>query len=150
MAVGPRIGELLVAAGLVTEEQLAEVLAEQGRDGKRLGHLLVERGYVTEVDLTQILSQQLSVAWVSLNHVYFTRELLRLLTVDLAERLTVIPVHTRAGESGTRILYIAMDDPTNIEAMEQVARYTGMNVRPLIAPPSEIRKAIASQYGTDG
>ena len=149
MAAAPRIGELLVAAGLITETQLEKVLSEQERDGKRLGHLLIQHGYVSEVDLTQILSQQLSVAWVSLDHVEFTPELLHLLTVDLAERLAVIPVHTRTGEGNTRILYIAMDDPTNIEAMEQVARYTGMNVRPLIAPPSEIRKAIAAQYGAD-
>ncbi len=147
MAHPPRIGELLVAAGLITETQLKEVLAAQTEGSARLGTLLVEHGYVSEVDLTQILSQQLSVAWVSLDHVDFTPELLRLVTVDLAERHVLIPVHTRTGEGNARILYVAMDDPTNVEAMEQVARYTGMHVRPLIAPPSEIRKTIRVQYG---
>ena len=148
MGYAPRIGELLVAAGLISTPQLQEVLTEQAERGVRLGGLLLEHGYVSEVDLTQILSQQLSVAWVSLNHVDFTPELLRLITPDLAEQLVLIPVHTRI-DKHARIVYVAMDDPTNVEAMEQVARYTGMHVRPLIAPPSEIRKAITAQYGAD-
>jgi hypothetical protein len=66
--------------------------------------------------------------------------------VSLAEELMVIPVYSRVDRKGQKILYVAMDDPTNVEAMQQVAHFSGTNVRPLIAPPSEIRKAIKAQY----
>src|SRR5690349_24385266 len=81
-----RLGELLVRAGLITGRQLEEALAEQRRVGKRLGSLLAETGLVSETQVTQILSQQLSVPWVSLHHIDFSRELLDLVPVDAVER----------------------------------------------------------------
>lgn len=147
MMQGRRLGELLVAAQLVSEEQLAEALGAQRASGVRLGDLLVERGIVSEIQLTQVLSNQLSVAWVSLRHVDFTRELLSLVPRELAQSHTLIPVHFRLGKQKQKILYVAMDDPTNVAAMEAVSGLTAMHVRPLIAPPSEIRKAIRLHYG---
>jgi type IV pilus assembly protein PilB len=148
MSQGRRIGELLKAAGLITEGQLVEALQEQQRSGVRLGEVLVLRGLVTELQVTQILSNQLSVAWVSLPRVDFSEELLVLVPVDIAEQYTLIPVHFRIGEQKQKILYVAMDDPTDVAAMEHVSRVTGMHVRPLIAPPSEIRRHIQSRYRT--
>jgi type IV pilus assembly protein PilB len=116
MTQGRRLGELLIAAQLVNEQQLAEALAAQRESGVRLGDLLVERGIVSELQLTQILSNQLSVAWVSLRHVDFTRELLSLVTREVAQMHTLIPVHFRLGKQKQRILYVAMDDPTNVAA----------------------------------
>lgn len=146
MGQGRRLGELLKAAGLITDEQLAITLQAQQRDGIRLGQALVARGLVTELQITQILSNQLSVAWVSLPRVDFSDELLILVPVELAEQYTLIPVHFRIGEQKQKILYVAMDDPTDVNAMEHVSRHTGMHVRPLIAPPSEIRKQIQLWY----
>ena len=146
MSQGRRIGELLKAAGLITDAQLGEALAEQARDGARIGEVLVRRHVLTEIQLTQILSNQLSVAWVSLAHVELTDELLILVPVDVAEQHTLIPVHFRLGENKQKILYVAMDDPTDVVAMEHVSRITGMHVRPLIAPPSEIRRQIQARY----
>ena len=71
-----RIGDMLVAAGFVTEEQVREALTEQRSTGRRLGEELVSLGFVTEVQLIQVLSNQLSVPWVSLHHIEMTRELL--------------------------------------------------------------------------
>lgn len=147
MSQGPRLGELLVAARLVSEAQLAEALQQQAKSGRRLGDLFIGQGLVTEIQLTQILSNQLSVAWVSLRHVDFTRELLMLVPREVAEEHTLIPVHFRLGDHRQKILYVAMDDPTNVPAMAKVSELTAMHVRPLIAPPSEIRKAIQAQYG---
>lgn len=147
MSQGPRLGELLVAARLVTDEQLSEALEQHDKTGRRLGDVLVAQGIVTEIQLTQILSNQLSVAWVSLRHVDFTRELLSLVPREVAEAHTLIPVHFRLGDQKQKILYVAMDDPTNFPAMAKVSEITSMHVRPLIAPPSEIRKAIQMQYG---
>src|SRR5262245_47086225 len=73
-----RLGELLVRAGLISGTQLDEALAEQRKNGRRLGSLLVELGLVSETQVTQILSQQLSVPWVSLHHIDFSRQLLNL------------------------------------------------------------------------
>lgn len=145
-----QIGAMLVAAGKITEEQLEEVVRAQSGTNKRIGTLLVERGYINELELTQILSNQLSVAWVSLDHVEFTKEILRLIPGKIAREFMLIPVHSRIGERGERIIYIAMDDPTNINAMSKVAEVTSMHVRPMIAPLSEIRQAIENYYPADG
>lgn len=150
MAPVMRIGELLVAAGLITDEQLQQALADHKTAGVRLGEYLVTRDLVNELELTQILSNQLSVAWVSLEHVEFSKELLSLVSEELAQAHTVIPVHFRLGKKKEKILYIAMDDPTNVLAMEDISRVTGMHVRPLIAPPGEIKKAIQLQYSGSG
>jgi type IV pilus assembly protein PilB len=146
MSQSQRIGELLVAAGLITTAALEESLAEQAKSGARLGDILVRRGLISEAALTQILSNQLSVAWVSLKHVEFPRELLSLIPSELALELTVIPVLFRMGERREKILYVAVDDPTNVPAMQRISEITGMHVRPLIAPASEIRRAIRAQY----
>jgi type IV pilus assembly protein PilB len=141
-----RIGELLKAAGLISEQQLQSALEEQSSTGLRLGRILVASGAVSELQLTQVLSNQLSVAWVSLPHVDLTEELLLLIPREVATKWELVPVHFRIGEERQKILYIAISDPTNLEAMQDVAKLTGMNVRPLIAPPSEILRTIESAY----
>jgi hypothetical protein len=148
MSADRRIGELCKAAGLISEAQLADALAQQERSGSRLGEVLVANGLVGELVLTQMLSKQLSVAWVSLPHVEFTDELLMLVPAEVARQYTLIPVYFRIGEQKQKILYVAMDDPTNVAAMEHVSRVTGMNVRPMIAPPTEINRQIQLCYQT--
>ena len=143
---GMRIGELLVNAGLLTREALAEALYEQETVGGRLGEILVRRGLISEQDLTQILSNRVSVAWVCLDYIEFTRELLSLLPAELAQELNLIPVFFRIEKTREKILYVAVDDPTSIAAMERVAKHTGMHVRPLVAPASEIRRAVRVHY----
>jgi type IV pilus assembly protein PilB len=144
--VGVRIGELLVSAGLLTRNALEQALQEQETLGGRLGEILVRRGCIHEHELTQILSNRASVAWVSLGYVEFTRELLSLVPAELAQELNLIPVFFRIERTKEKILYVAVDDPTNFSAMEKVAQHTGMHVRPLLAPASEIRRAVRQQY----
>jgi type IV pilus assembly protein PilB len=141
-----RIGELLVSAGLLSRIALDQALQEQETVGGRLGEILVRRGCIHEHDLTQILSNRASVAWVSLDYVDFTRELLSLVPAELAQELNLIPVFFRIERTKEKILYIAVDDPTNISAMEKVALHTGMHVRPLLAPASEIRRTVRQYY----
>ncbi|HEX7672214.1 MAG TPA: hypothetical protein VF395_21610, partial [Polyangiaceae bacterium] len=136
-----RLGELLVRAGLITSTQLEEALAEQQRIGGRLGGLLVESGLVTETQVTQILSQQLSVPWVSLHHIDFSRELLNLVPLDLVEQYCLIPIYVRRVRGLGDALYIAMDDPTNAQALKDVAERSRLHVRAMIAPPSDIHAA---------
>jgi type IV pilus assembly protein PilB len=142
-----RIGELLVEAKLVTREQLEVGLAAQQKSGRKLGQVLIELGIVSETQLTQALSQQLSVPWVSLYHIDFSRELLNLVPQELAETFCLVPVFVRRVRKQGDTLYVAMDDPTHEAALQAVMRSSSLPVRPMIASPSDIRSAIRVYYG---
>jgi type IV pilus assembly protein PilB len=144
-----RIGQLLVDARLISAAALDEVLAEQRRDGRRLGTLLVERGLVNETQLTQILSHQLSVPWVSLLHIEFSRQLLNLVPREVADRFCLVPIYVRHVRNQGETLYVAMDDPSNEEGLAACRAHAGLPVRSMIAPPTDIRSAIRVYYGVD-
>ncbi len=142
-----RIGELLVAANLITEAQLEQALQHPRKEGERLGDVLVQLGFVGETQLTQTLGQQLAVPWVSLYHVDFSRQLLDLVPRELAERYFVVPVFVRRGKkSAGETLYVAMNDPTNERALKEVAQFSGLPVKPMIACRSDIGNAIRVYY----
>src|SRR5512145_3174528 len=132
MAERVRLGELLVDAKVITRQQLEEVLEIQKRDGRRLGTLLAESGLVTEIQVTQILSQQLSVPWVSLYHIDFSRQLLDLVPEQLAEVHCLVPIFVRRVRGQGNTLYIAMDDPSDDHALQDVQKYCGIPVRAMI------------------
>jgi type IV pilus assembly protein PilB len=144
--VAKRIGELLVEAGVLSQSQLEQALFAQRKDGRKLGQLLVELGLATEIQLTQTLSRQLSVPWVSLYHVDFSRSLLNLVSREIAEKYSLVPIFVRRVRKQGETLYVAMDDPTNDVAIEEVARAAGLPVKPMIASPSDIRAAIRVYY----
>jgi type IV pilus assembly protein PilB len=135
-----------VEAHIVTREQLEDILSVQKKDGRRIGTLLVEAGLVTETQVTQILSQQLSVPWVSLYHIDFSRQLLNLVSEDLAERYCLVPIFVRKVRGLGQTLYVAMDDPSDEKAQSEVGQFSGLPVRAMIAPPSDIRAAIRAYY----
>jgi type IV pilus assembly protein PilB len=160
MAGRVRLGELLVDAQIITREQLEETLALQKRmtvapggapgdnpSGRRIGTLLVQAGFVTETQVTQILSQQLSVPWVSLYHIDFSRQLLNLVPHELAEQYCLVPIFVRRVRGLGETLYVAMDDPSDENAQKEVSQFSGLPVRAMIAPPSDIRAAIRVYYG---
>ena len=142
-----RLGELLVEAQIVSRAQLEEVLVAQKRDGRRIGTMLVEAGLVTETQVTQILSQQLSVPWVSLYHIDFSRQLLNLVSHQLAEKYCLVPIFVRRVRGLGETLYVAMDDPSDEPAQREVGQWAGLPVRAMIAPPTDIRSAIRVYYG---
>lgn len=144
-----RLGELLVQAGVLSAERLEEALTLQKEEGskRRLGRLLVDSGFVDETQLTQVLGRQLSVPWVSLYHVDFSRQLLNLVPREVAEGYGVIPVYVRHVRGQGETLYVATDDPTNDEGLRKAAAYAGLPVRPMIASASDIRSAIRAYYG---
>jgi type IV pilus assembly protein PilB len=143
-----RLGELLVTAHIISRAQLDQALLVQKNDGRRLGKILVEQGFVTETQVTQILSQQLSVPWVSLHHIDFSRQLLDLVTEELADRHCLVPIFVRRVRGLGETLYVAMDDPTDEAAQRAVADFSGLPVRTMIAPPADIRAAIRAYYGS--
>lgn len=141
-----RLGELLVRAGLLTEAQLEAVLAAQRASGRKFGQEVVAQGFVDETQVTQMLSNQLSVPWVSLYKVPFTRELLSLVPAEIADRHNLIPVYVRKVRRQGDTLFVALDDPQDDEALSLVSRVTGLPVKPMVSPPSEIRNAIRVYY----
>jgi type IV pilus assembly protein PilB len=145
-----RLGQLLVDAKLITEQALQEVLGRQGADGRRLGTLLVEGGFINETQLTQILSHQLSIPWVSLLHIEFSRQLLNLVPHDVADRYCLVPIYVRHVRKQGDTLYVAMDDPTNEDGLSACREHAGLPVRAMIAPPLDIRNAIRVYYGSSG
>ena len=148
----PLLGELLIQAKVVNAEQLAEALAAQAGpvNEKKIGQLLIERGWITEAQLTQTLSLQLSVPWVSLYHIDFSRQLLNRVERELAERYCLIPIFVRHVKGQGETLYVAMDDPTNEAALAEVARQANLPARPMIASATDIRSAIRVYYGEPG
>lgn len=146
MAERLRLGQLLVDAGIVMPEELEVVLLRQKKDGRKLGTLLVEAGLVNETQLTQILSQQLNAPWVSLYHIDFSRQLLNLVPRAIVEQFCLVPIYVRHVRNQGETLYVAMDDPTNEEALAACRESSGLPVRAMIAPPSDIRNAIRVYY----
>jgi type IV pilus assembly protein PilB len=144
--VAKRIGELLVEAGVLSQSQLEQALFAQRKDGRKLGQLLIELGLVSEIQLTQTLSRQLSVPWVSLYHVDFSRSLLNLVPRAIAEQFCLIPIFVRHVRKLGDTLYVAMDDPTNEAAIGEVAQASALPVKPMIACPTDIRAAIRVYY----
>lgn len=143
----PRLGELLVGAGLLAQAVLDEVLRTKDANQK-LGRALVSRGLVTEQQLTQALSQLLSVPWVSLYHIDFSRALLARVPRELAERFCLVPIFVRNVKGQGETLYVATDDPTNDAALAEVTRVAGLPTRPMIASTSDIQAILRVHYAS--
>jgi type IV pilus assembly protein PilB len=143
-----RIGELLVEARLISQASLEEALASPRAEGQKLGQVLVELGLVNEDQLTQTLSMQLSVPWVSLYHIDFSRELLNRVPRDVAEKFCAVPIFVRM-EKKKATLYVAMDDPTNEHAISEISAAASLPVKPMIASQSHIRAAIRVYYAPE-
>lgn len=157
MSVVTPLGELLVRVGFVTQEQVDRVLREQAElkadesagPSQRFGELLVAEGLLKDAQLTQVLSQQLSVPWVSLKHIEFTRTLLELVSADVAERYRVLPIHVRRIRGLGNVLYVAIADPLDREALSAVADASGLPVRPMIACQRDIAIGLHTYYGLE-
>ena len=138
-----RLGEMLVKAGLITAEQLQEALDVQNKNGEKLGYNLVKLGHVREDDITQLLSEQYGVPSINLRHFEIDDAVIKLIPSEVAQKYLVVPVN-RTGAT----LTIAMADPTNVFAMDDIKFMTGYNVEPVVASEIAIREAIDKYYGS--
>lgn len=137
----------MVASKLITAGQLQDALAAQKTNGLRLGEALISLGYITELQVAQVLSHQLSVPWVNLLHVNFSRELLNLLSPDVAARTRMIPIYVRRVRQQGDVLFVASDDPLNDAAISEVSSHAGMPVKVMVASALDIRDALRVYYG---
>jgi type IV pilus assembly protein PilB len=130
-------------AGLLTETQLRSALAEQRKWGGKLGHTLVQMGFVDENSMVHALSRQLHIPTVELDTVTPAEHVLQLFRVDLAERYGVFPVSV---EVSHKTLTVASADPTNVEALHELAFHTDYKIQVVVSSPSAIERAIRKHY----
>ncbi|MGK2856977.1 MAG: type IV-A pilus assembly ATPase PilB [Thermoanaerobaculia bacterium] len=138
-----RLGELLVKASLITQDQLKEALKQQKDSSSKLGETLIKLGFVAEEDITECLSQQFGVPSINLAHFEIDAGVIKLIPSDVARKYNILPVN-KTGAT----LTIAMADPTNVFAMDDIKFMTGYNVEPVVASELGIRAAIDNYYGT--
>ncbi len=146
MATGTsRLGEMLVKANLLTEEQLKKALQQQDGQGGRLGSHLVRLGYISEDDITSFLSKQYGVPSINLSHFEIDSGVIKLIPGEIAQKHMVVPIN-RTGS----VLTVAMADPSNIFTIDDIKFMTGFKVEPVVAAESSIKNAINKYYDSAG
>ena len=137
-----RIGELLLKEKRITPEQLQEALNVQKAKGGKLGSNLVRLGFVADEEITAILSRQYGVPSITLDDFEIDPAVIKLVPVETAQKYQVLPL-SRSGAT----LTIAMTDPTNVFAMDDIKFMTGYNIEPVVASESSVLGAIGKYYG---
>jgi type IV pilus assembly protein PilB len=137
-----RLGEILIKESLITQDQLQKALEFQRSNGGKLGSCLTKMGFITDDDITGVLSRQYGVPSINLKYYEIDPTVIKLIPQDTALRYQVIPL-SRVGS----VLTIAMTDPTNVFAMDDIKFMTGFNVEPVVASESAIGDAITRFYG---
>src|ERR1051326_2230148 len=138
-----RIGELLLKEKLITADQLQQALNHQKANGGRLGYNLVKMGFVKDEEITSLLSRQYGVPSINLAQFEIDAAVIKLIPADTAHKYQILPL-SRSGAT----LTIAMADPTNVFAMDDIKFMTGYNVEPVVASESALEEAIDRYYGS--
>jgi type IV pilus assembly protein PilB len=138
-----RIGEILVRENRITAEQLAKSVEYQKTNGGKLGQAFVRLGFLTDDDITAALSAQYGIPSIKLADVEIDADILKLIPMDTAMKHKVLPL-ARVGSA----LTLAMSDPANVFALDDVKFMTGLNVEPVLAAESAIEEAVKRFYGS--
>ena len=142
-----RLGELLINSGLITQEQLEAALLKQRSTGKKLGEFLIDEGIVTEEQLMQALSRQLNLEMVDLQAQHVNKNVLKLVPVNVLKKNVVFPFDFAEGNINT--LRVAMSDPLDIYAQDDIAIVTNYQIQPVVATTRSIMLAINKYYGQE-
>src|SRR5271169_6357087 len=140
-----RLGEILVKEKLINADQLNQALVYQQKNGGRLGTVLIKMGIITDDAITEVLSRQYGVPSINLKYYEVDPAVIKLIPQDTAVRYQIVPL-SRVGAT----LTIAMTDPTNVFAMDDIKFMTGFNVEPVVASESAVTEAIGKFYGQTG
>ena len=141
MAKRKKLGDILVEKGLISQEQLIATLEQQRASGERLGKALINSGMVSEQQIMLALQQQLGIPYADLDRMRIDPTLEDLVPVNLARRYNLVPVKLEMGA-----LYVAMDDPMNFIAIEDLRMVTQLEIKPMVAPLESILNAIRQLY----
>ena len=136
-----RLGDLLIQAGLIDDDQLQNAINIQKHSGRKIGEILVELGFVSEAEISGTLEMQLGIPHIELEKVQIPQELPRLIPERLARRHTLIPIKLEDS-----VLTVAMVDPLNIFAIDDIKLTTGLDVKPVIGTRHDIVNAIGLHY----
>ena len=140
-----RLGDVLVNDGAITQEQLMEGLALQKEQKKRLGLTLVDAGFTTEEAIAKALSRQMGYDMVDLRDVVIPKEIQELISVDILKKYTMLPYEYSA--QGMNVIRVAMADPMDMAATDDINIITNLQVEPVVATPKSILMAIDKYYG---
>ncbi|HEY7413436.1 MAG TPA: type IV-A pilus assembly ATPase PilB [Vicinamibacteria bacterium] len=138
-----KLGELLLKENMVTPQQLQEALSHQKMNGGKLGKAFVSLGYVRDEEITSLLSRQYGVPSINLDHFEVDASIIKVIPADTARKYQILPL-SRSGAT----LTIAMADPTNVFAMDDIKFMTGYNVEPVVASETSLEDAIDRYYGS--
>lgn len=140
-----KLGDLLVNSGAITSEQLDVALKQQSETGERLGEALQQLGFITEHQIIDALMNQLGVEFIDLNTYNIPSEMAQILPKNIAKKYMVVPVKATRNE-----IWLAMADPLNFVAQEEVAKVTKRNVIPMIATTASVERAVQNLYSNEG
>ncbi len=142
-----RLGDLLISANTLTQEQLDDALEKQKGSGRRLGEVLVELNYTTELEIAEAIAGQLSMDMVNLAEAKIEEDVIRLVGEVVLRKYTAIPLEYDS--QNPNILRLAMSDPLNIIAIDDISIITNLQIEPVVATPSDIMDAIDRLYGSE-
>lgn len=142
VAVKKRLGDLLVESAIISEEQLQEALRQQVKSKQKLGDLLISQGYITEQQLIEVLEFQLGIPHVSLFKYHIDPAITQIIPESMARRYQVIPFF----KDGDRLM-VAMADPLDYFAIEELRMSTGYRIEAAISSKDELQRALARYYG---
>lgn len=135
-----RLGDLLIESGLITQEQL-EVALKEKLPTEKLGDTFLREGYITEQQLIEVLEKQLDIPHINIGQVQIDQDVIKLVPHPIAKRFQVMPVRTENNQ-----LFVAMADPMDYFAIEELRMATGFQIVPAIATKDALQKTIAKYY----
>jgi type IV pilus assembly protein PilB len=136
------LGEMLIEAGMLTRRQLDDALQAQVETGRRIGDILKDRGWVTEQQIMEMLEFQLGIPYIDVSATYIPSDMNQYVPITVAQRHTLVPVKAEGGR-----LWVAMEDPLSIVAIDDVRTVSGLDVSPMIGRGPAITQAINKLYG---
>lgn len=140
-----RLGDMLVEANVITNDQLMEALAKQKESGRRLGEILVDMKFTDETEIAEAMAQQMKIPVAKIREAKLAPEVIALLPEDMVRKHNVIPFEL--DENNANILRVAMADPLDIIAVDDLSIITNMQIDVMAATPSDISYAIEKYYG---
>jgi type IV pilus assembly protein PilB len=140
-----QLGQILIEQGLITPDQLDQALEEHRKTPKSLGRVLIDLGLIKEADLVRALAEQVGLEFVDLADYHIDPSSTMLLPDALARRYRAIPIGERDGK-----LLVAMSDPANVYALDDIRTITNRDVQPVVATAADVEQAIAKFAGMDG
>jgi hypothetical protein len=141
MADVKKLGDLLIEAGLIDDFQLQSALSQQRNWGGKLGNVLIELEFIREEDLARVISEKLKIPYVNLFEPEIPPDVIKLVKAETAKKYTVMPAKKDKG-----MLMLAMTDPLDIEAIDEIRFITGLTIKPCLAMKAEITDAIKKYY----